>query len=388
MDGDSSLALRMTRNYAIGMSNADFLYNLWYVAAAGGQVAVGKTLAKTVLGQQLLLGRDSRGEVFALRDFCPHRGVPLRYGTFDGETIECCYHGWCFNTAGQCTKIPTLLPDDPTDISRIKTQSFPCREVNGAIWVYIPAPKTRAPEVLPEIPAPLPNPPPQIGGRGDADVPSPASQGRVREGVYYHVDSVMFPCDMDHAVIGLMDPSHGPFVHASWWWRSKRSMHAKQKHFAPRGLGFAMVRHTPSKNSRAYKILGGQPSTEIAFQLPGLRTEHISIGERHIVLLTALTPVDGERTELHQFMYTNIGFLNLLKPFLRPFGKKFIQQDLEIVKKQQDGLVGDHPGLLLIGDADQQALWYYKLKKDYLESQANGLAFVNRVPEKTLRWQS
>ena len=48
----------------------------------------------------MLLGRTSDGEIFALRDFCPHRGMPLRFGNFDGQTIECCYHGWCFNTDG------------------------------------------------------------------------------------------------------------------------------------------------------------------------------------------------------------------------------------------------------------------------------------------------
>lgn len=348
------------------MSDIQFIYNLWYIAASGHELKAGKTLVKTLLGQPVLIGRDRHGMVFALRDFCPHRGVPLHFGTFDGETIECCYHGWCFNTAGQCTKIPALMPDDATDISRIKTQSYPAHEVNGNIWVFVPPPKTRVPENLPEIPA------------------APVQF----EGVYTHVTSVMFPCDIDHAVIGLMDPSHGTFIHASWWWRSKRSIHPKEKHFAPRGLGFSMVRHKPSKNSRAYKILGGEPSTEIAFQLPGLRTEHITIGKRYILLLTALTPVDAGRTELHQFIVTNIKLINWLIPVLRPFGKAFIQQDLDIVKKQQEGLSGDHPSLMLIGDADAQALWYYKLKKDYLESQATGQPFTNRIPEKTLRWQS
>jgi len=28
-----------------------------------------------------------------------------------------------------------------------------------------------------------------------------------------------FHCGIDHAVIGLMDPAHGPYVHAHWWWR-------------------------------------------------------------------------------------------------------------------------------------------------------------------------
>lgn len=348
------------------MSETNFLYNLWYVAAHGSEVKPGDMITRTMLGQAVLIGRDRHGMVFGLRDFCPHRGIPLHHGRFDGETIECCYHGWCFNTGGQCTKIPALLPDDPTDLTRIKTQSYPCHEVDGLIWVLIPPPKTRLTEPTPDIPS----------------APIPLAGG------FRHVDSVVFPCDMDHAVIGLMDPSHGPYVHASWWWRSQRSMHAKEKHFAPRGLGFAMVRHQPSKNSRAYKILGGVPSTEITFQLPGLRTEHIAIGAHNIVLLTALTPIDARTTQLHQFVYTDIGWLNTLLPLLKPFGKRFIRQDLDIVKKQQEGLTPGHPGLLLIGDTDQQALWYYKIKKDYLESQANNLPFINRMPEKILRWRS
>ena len=84
------------------------------------------------------------------------------------------------------------------------------------------------------------------------------------------------PCAIDHAVVGLMDPAHGPFVHRSWWWRSARSIHEKSKGFAASPYGFTMVRHAPSKNSKAYKLLGGAPETEISFSLPGVRIEHIA----------------------------------------------------------------------------------------------------------------
>jgi phenylpropionate dioxygenase-like ring-hydroxylating dioxygenase large terminal subunit len=344
---------------------AELLYHCWYVATHGEQVARGTMRPVTMLGQQLLLGRTDDNRVFALRDFCPHRGMPLSYGKFDGSEVECCYHGWCFNAEGQCTKIPSLSPQDKTDITRIRAKSYPCREVEGNIWVYM-AEGSRAPEMLPQIPV----------------TPGPESKQ------FYHVDSVVFPCGIDHAVIGLMDPSHGPFVHASWWWRSKRSMHLKQKKFAPVGSGFRMVSHTPSSNSRAYKILGGTPTTEITFQLPGLRTEHITVGKHHIVLLTALTPIDEKNTQLHQFMYTTISLINMLRPLLKPFGKAFIRQDLETVKKQMEGLRGEHPSLMLLGDADQQALWYFKLKKDFLDAQQSGVPFENRLREKTLSWYS
>lgn len=344
------------------------LTGFWYVALPSGEVARGQMKKVTMLGQQLIIGRGDDGSVFALRDFCPHRGIPLSYGKFDGKEIECCYHGWCFDTKGTCTKVPSLTPEDKVDVSRIRTQYFPCKEDNNAVWVYIPEP----------------------GKKLNASDPAPeffATPGPV-EKPFMHVDSVLMPCNIDHAVIGLMDPSHGPFVHASWWWRARKSIRLKEKAFEPTARGFRMKSHKPSSNSRAYKILGGDITTEITFELPGLRTEHISVGDRNIVLLTALTPIDDGSTLLHQFIYTDIGFIKLLLPLLKPFGKAFIDQDLQIVKKQQEGLKGEHPSLMLLGAADTQALWYYRLKKEYYAAQESGAPFENPISAKVLRWLS
>ncbi|NCY26472.1 MAG: aromatic ring-hydroxylating dioxygenase subunit alpha [Alphaproteobacteria bacterium] len=348
------------------MDTTELLYDFWYVAAHSGQLKRGQMHALKMLGQPVLLGRDNNNQVFALRDFCPHRGIPLRYGRFDGHEIECCYHGWCFNTQGACTKVPSLAPGDKADISRIKAGRFACIEQEGAIWVYMPPPGVRAAE-------------PQAG---------PPTTPGPQDKQYYWVDSVTLPCHVDHAVIGLMDPAHGPFVHAAWWWRTQRSMHLKEKQFAPTKLGFKMVSHKPSSNSRAYKILGGDRMTEIAFNLPGLRTEHIMIGTRQISLLTALTPVDEKATVLHQFVHATSPALKALLPLLRPFGRAFIQQDAKVVKMQQEGLQPGHPTLMLLGDADQQALWYFKIKKDWLAATSQNAPFENRIPEKTLRWKS
>lgn len=347
------------------LPDSQFLRNMWYVACHASQLAAGKTLALTLLDEQVLLGRADDNTVFALRDFCPHRGIPLRHGRFDGCAIECCYHGWKFDSSGTCIEIPSLA-DDKTDISKIKTGNYPCTEQDGLIWVYFKdALASAEPPAPPAMPIPL-------------------------KGGFRIVDSVVFPCDIDHAVIGLMDPSHGPYVHRAWWWRTARSMHIKEKKFAPRPLGFAMVRHSPSSNSRAYKILGGstQRSTEISFQLPGLRMEHITLGTKNVLLLTALTPVSATETQLHQFFYSDIGFANAILPLVRPFGKRFIGQDMDIVRKQQEGLRAEHPPLMLLGDADAQALWYYRLKKEYLASCAEARPFTNPLKERTLRWRS
>ena len=55
--------------------------------------------------------RDRQGRVAAMRDICPHRGMPLSFGHFDGERVECAYHGWQFDTGGRCRHIPARSRD-------------------------------------------------------------------------------------------------------------------------------------------------------------------------------------------------------------------------------------------------------------------------------------
>ena len=93
-------------------------------------------------GEPLVLGRSSGGEVFALRDVCPHRAAPLSVGQLrekDGEAcLECPYHGWLFRAHdGVCVDIPALVKEQSFETQRIKVRSFPVREQNGLIWVYL-----------------------------------------------------------------------------------------------------------------------------------------------------------------------------------------------------------------------------------------------------------
>jgi phenylpropionate dioxygenase-like ring-hydroxylating dioxygenase large terminal subunit len=201
------------------------------------------------------------------------------------------------------------------------------------------------------------------------------------------VERIDFPCHIDHAVVGLMDPAHGPFVHKSWFWRSRRSIHEKAKAFGPSELGFVMKRHRPSSNSRAYKVLGGTPETEIAFRLPGIRTEHIRVGANAVWNLTCVTPVDAATTRITNLFFWTLPWLGLLKPVLRPIARTFLGQDRDVVVMQQRGLRHD-PTLMLIKDADTQARWYHQLKNEYARARTEGRAFENPVRDVVLRWRS
>ncbi len=185
-----------------------------------------------------------------------------------------------------------------------------------------------------------------------------------------------------------MDPSHGPYVHSAWWWRSKHSIHEKAKGFAPVDpWGFKMMRHPPSSNSKAYRLLGKGITTEIIFQLPGVRIEHILAEKQVINALTTVTPINENKTEIHQFFYWNSTWLNLLKPLLRTFAVKFLEQDYRVVMRQQEGLK-ENPSLIFLNDADTQAKWYYQLKKEYLNAQQENRDFINPINETILKWRS
>ena len=67
--------------------------------------------------------------------------MPLNCGQFDGEKLECAYHGWQFDAHnGQCQLIPSLTADQKLKVDRIYAGSYPCEEQDDFIWVYIPDP--------------------------------------------------------------------------------------------------------------------------------------------------------------------------------------------------------------------------------------------------------
>ncbi len=352
---------------------AALIYNDWYPAARVEQLG-SKRLHKTMLmGMPLVLGRKHDGVLFAMRDLCPHRGIPLSCGRFDGDTLACKYHGWKFEpVTGQCTEIPSLTSHDTLDPTRIYGTAFPCVEQDGYAWVYIPEPGSgRVRAGLPQAAALPPVP------------ETPKFSGKFRSA---HLRAEL-PCNVDHGIIGLMDPAHGPFVHQSWWWRKQASIHEKEKHFEPIPEGFRMSAHTPSGNSAPYKLLGvyGEPiTTTIDFQLPNRRIETIRCGPKWFSSITTVTPTTTRACRIDVFAAWNIFYaVPGVTTVAKFFGKRFVAQDQQTMIEQAEGLKYN-PTLMLIDDADRPAKWYFALKQARLE----GSGKHPLAGPMTLRWRS
>ena len=329
------------------------IYDDWYPALRTDSLRPRKLVKATLLDIPLVLGRRSDGRVFALRDNCPHRGIPLSVGWFDGNRVTCRYHGWEFEPcSGQCMLIPSLTQADKLDATRIYATAFPCEERDGHAWVYVPAPGSgrHSPGAQPPVP--------ELAKFGP----------RFRTA---HLTADL-PCNVDHGIIGLMDPAHGPFVHQAWWWRSRASIREKTKRFEPIPEGFRMSAHAPSANSAPYRLLGvyGRPvETTIDFVLPNRRTEIIRCGDKWFSSLTTVTPVTGSTCRIDVVAAWNVLYhVPFFTPIAKFFGARFVRQDQETMIQQAEGL-RHNPSLMLIDDADKPAKWYFALKQARLDGE-------------------
>jgi phenylpropionate dioxygenase-like ring-hydroxylating dioxygenase large terminal subunit len=378
MASDTAIfAMHPTTPVANEAPGTALIYDDWYPAMRSEGLR-GKTLATAMLlGFPLVLGRREDGQIFALRDSCPHRGIPLSYGWFDGKQVTCKYHGWGFEpVSGQCMEIPSLTASDALDPHKIYAGAFPCEERDGHAWVFVPRSgrgRVCASDDLPAVPE------------------TPKFSARFRAA---HL-SADLPCNVDHGIIGLMDPAHGPFVHQAWWWRSKGSIHEKEKHFEPIPEGFRMSAHAPSGNSAPYKLLGvyGEPiTTTIDFVLPNRRYETIRCGDKWFSSLTTVTPTTPNHCRIDVVAAWNIFYyVPLVTTIAKFFGARFVRQDQETMIQQAEGLK-HNPSLMLIDDADRPAKWYFALKQARLAA-VDGMS-PNSLPAHpmsgpvTLHWRS
>jgi phenylpropionate dioxygenase-like ring-hydroxylating dioxygenase large terminal subunit len=348
----------------------DWLRDCWYFAALSADLKPGQQFRQMILGEPVMLGRTQAGEVLALRDLCPHRGVPLSQGRqveTDGvATIECPYHGWRFGGDGQCKLVPALLPDEAPACTRIRVRRYPTHEAHGIVFIYVAADPRF--DGAPDLP------PPDLGIM--SDMPKFAV-------------SRVFDVDMDNAVLGFIDPSHVPFVHNQWWWRPRSAgLKTKTKRFEPVLHGWAIAKHVPS-SAKAYRFLfGGDVTSEIVFKLPGYRWESVENAKGQFLTLSCMTPIDANSTRITQISYWRGNWLiDLLRPLLEPAAHVFLDQDRNIVNLQGTS-APFMKGMLMLGQVDEQVKWYRASKKEWHSSTTQSRPYQNPVQPTSLSWRS
>ncbi len=153
-----------------------------------------------VLGEELILFRDGRGQAGLVYPRCCHRGTTLYYGKVEERGIRCCYHGWLFDVEGHCLEMPCEPNPTGAQCQRVRQPWYPVEERYGLVFAYFgpPAKKPLLPryeclEVL------------QPGEFVEADDSSIGSGG-----------ITIAPCNWLQHFENVVDPYHVPILHGSF----------------------------------------------------------------------------------------------------------------------------------------------------------------------------
>lgn len=144
----------------------------------------------------------SQKSIVCMPDRCSHRNAKLSTGrVIEGKRIECPYHGWQFNTEGECIKIPQLTRDKIPKLCSLK--AFHTKLWDGIVWA----------------------------SPTEAFFPYPKKE-YVNDPNYYVTDYYLdAPYSYYLQIENLLDPAHLHFVHDGFQGNRKKACPIRLTHF-------------------------------------------------------------------------------------------------------------------------------------------------------------
>jgi Rieske 2Fe-2S family protein len=109
-----------------------FFFGKWVHAGRAAEIPNrGDFVVRDLAGESLIVVRDERGEIAAFYNVCRHRGTRLcdrRSGTF-ASTIQCPYHAWTFNLAGDLVGAPHM-----DRVAGFREEDYPLLRAAVGLW--------------------------------------------------------------------------------------------------------------------------------------------------------------------------------------------------------------------------------------------------------------
>ncbi len=179
----------------------EMMRRYWQPVGLSSEVkAGGKPKQVKVMGEDLVLFRDDRGQPGLLGLHCSHRLTSWAYGRVEDGGIRCPFHGWLYDVEGRCLEQPAE-PEPFTE--KVRHPSYPCQELGGLIFAYM-GPRDKMP-LLPRYEVLI-----REDGSCKAD--------------YYRINSNYL-----QNVEGALDTVHAPYLHMDRWSNMKQSLFSMGK---------------------------------------------------------------------------------------------------------------------------------------------------------------
>jgi phthalate 4,5-dioxygenase oxygenase subunit len=148
----------------------------------------GTPIKARILGEDLVVFRDTKGRVGVMDEYCPHRRASLVYGRNEDCGLRCLYHGWKMDVAGNVVDMSSE-PAGSALVEKVKHRAFPTKEWGGFVWAYM-GPPEHQPEFVP---------PPW----------APKAESRLA------VAKIIIPCNWAQILEGQIDSAHSSSLHSS-----------------------------------------------------------------------------------------------------------------------------------------------------------------------------
>jgi phenylpropionate dioxygenase-like ring-hydroxylating dioxygenase large terminal subunit len=314
------------------MTQTPLLRRFWYNVARSAQIT-SEPFPFRLLGEAIVLWRDEHDVVHAVRDRCPHRTARLSQGWVEDGKIVCPYHGWAFDGAGTCVKVP----QEPDRLRAVSVAAYACAERYNHVWVAMEEPLFDIPSI-PEF-----------------DTPG------YRQVIEFREDWSANPLRI---MENGFDAAHLTFVHKNSFGSSDPAV--RPPTLEPTVDGFVARNvvqvKTPDHMKAALSTTADRTTrtTDNRFYLPFSRVAKITYPSGlENMLCTFLTPIDDTRTLFTQWVVRNDTAEQVPPETVIAFDRQVTLEDRVILEGTDDdvmldptesdevSMASDRPGLLM-----------------------------------------
>ena len=160
----------------------------------------GAPVKARILGEDLVVFRDTNGRVGVMDEYCPHRRVSLVLGRNEECGLRCLYHGWKLDVEGNVVEMASE-PGASALKEKVKHRAYPVQEWGGWVWSYLGSTLGAhgEPGDANADPPPAFEPPPC----------APTATTTVS------IAKVIIPCNWAQILEGAIDSAHSSSLHSS-----------------------------------------------------------------------------------------------------------------------------------------------------------------------------
>jgi 5,5'-dehydrodivanillate O-demethylase len=172
-----------------GTPMGNVLRNYWYPVALTRELDEFPTKKARLLGENWAVFKTKNGDYGIVAERCPHRGASLVYGIVEDDGLRCGYHGWKFDTKGECVDILAEPDSSPTFRAGSCVFAGEAIEMGGLVWAYV----------------------------GEGPAPEfPRYEAYVMEGIR-DIGHAMLPCNWLQIMENAVDPYHVEALHGNYF---------------------------------------------------------------------------------------------------------------------------------------------------------------------------